>query len=316
MEFFSAFLNLVPVTLAQSLIYSFVALGIMIPFRLLSFPDLTSEGAFPLGGSVCAALILAGYDPLFATLAATVAGVGAGATTALIHLRFRINSLLAGILVFTALYSVNMRVMGRSNVAMFSADSVFLRINPSIISNVWLQIACFGAFLLVALLALRWYLATQAGAALRVVGINPDLAPSLGISVWTYTIIGLGMASGLTAFGGALVVQQQGYADVGDGDGHPDQRPGLAGHWRDHHRSSYGDPPTTGTSDRSGDLLSAGVARAVAGLAAERSQARDGAVRASHAWPAQPAWKGWRPGDDAGLNTVEARERSEKLWIP
>ena len=219
MEFFSAFLNLVPVTLAQSLIYSFVALGIMIPFRLLSFPDLTSEGAFPLGGSVCAALILAGYDPVFATLAATVAGVGAGATTGLIHLRFRINSLLAGILVFTALYSVNMRVMGRSNVAMFSADSIFLRINPSIISNVWLQIACFGAFLFAALTALRWYLATQAGAALRVVGINPDLAPSLGISVWTYTIIGLGMASGLTAFGGALVVQLQGYADVGMGMG-------------------------------------------------------------------------------------------------
>lgn len=219
MDLVNAFLNLVPVTLAQSLIYSFVVLGIMIPFRLLSFPDLTSEGAFPLGGSVCAALILAGYDPFLATLAATAAGVCAGASTALIHLRFRINSLLAGILVFTALYSVNMRVMGRSNVAMFSADSVFLRINPAILTSVWLQVACFGALLLVAVVALRWYLATQAGAALRVVGINPDLAPSLGINLWTYTIIGLGMASGLTAFGGALIVQLQGYADVGMGMG-------------------------------------------------------------------------------------------------
>ena len=171
-----------------------------------------------------------------------------------------------------------------------------------------LQIACFGAFLFVRTAALRWYLATQAGAALRVVGINPDLAPSLGISVWTYTIIGLGMASGLTAFGGALVVQLQGYADVGMGMGILIN--GLAslviGETITGRHTV--DSPTTGTSDRSGDLLSAGVARAVAGLAAERSRAGDRRCVVLVALaPAQPAWKGWRPGDDAGLNTVEAR---------
>jgi putative tryptophan/tyrosine transport system permease protein len=219
MEILAAFVNLMPVTLAQSLIYSFVALGIMIPFRLLSFPDLTSEGAFPLGGCVCAALILAGWNPFVATAAGVLAGMAAGAATALIHLQFRLNSLLAGILVFTALYSVNMRVLGRSNVALFSSDSIFLQINPGILASVWLQILVFGLLIAASLLILRWYLATEAGAALRVVGINPDLAPSLGISIWAYTIIGLAGASGLSALGGALVVQLQGFADVGMGMG-------------------------------------------------------------------------------------------------
>lgn len=219
MDVIHAYLNLVPVTLSQSLIYSFLVLGIMIPFRLLSFPDLTSEGAFPLGGCVCATLLLAGYPPLLATVVAMLAGVGAGAATALVHLRFRINSLLAGILVFTALYSANMRVLGRSNIALFNTDNIFTQINPAILTDVRLQVATFAVLIVVALAALRWYLATQAGAALRVIGINPELAPSLGISIWTYTIVGLGVASGMTALGGALIVQLQGYADVGMGTG-------------------------------------------------------------------------------------------------
>ncbi|BBD35352.1 sugar ABC transporter [Aminobacter sp. Y103A] len=219
MDVIHAYLNLVPVTLSQSLIYSFLVLGIMIPFRLLSFPDLTSEGAFPLGGCVCATLLLAGYPPLLATVVAMLAGVGAGAATALVHLRFRINSLLAGILVFTALYSANMRVLGRSNIALFNTDNIFTQINPAILTDVRLQVATFAVLIVVALAALRCYLATQAGAALRVIGINPELAPSLGISIWTYTIVGLGVASGLTALGGALIVQLQGYADVGMGTG-------------------------------------------------------------------------------------------------
>ncbi|WP_323042865.1 ABC transporter permease [Gemmobacter sp.] len=219
MPVIDAFLNLIPVTFAQSLMYSFVVMGIMIPFRLLSFPDLTSEGAFPLGGCVCAALILAGWDPFLATAVAFGAGIAAGMATALIHLQFRLNSLLAGILVFTALYSVNMRVMGRSNVALFSADSVFLQVSPAILGSVALQILFFGVLVLAVLLALRWFLATEAGAALRLVGINPDLAPSLGINLWTWTLVGLGLANGLSAFGGALVVQLQGFADIGMGMG-------------------------------------------------------------------------------------------------
>ena len=114
----ASFWNLVPITLVQGLLYAFIALGVMIPFRLLSFPDLTSEGSFPLGGCLCAILLLAGIDPFAATAAAMIAGAAAGAVTAFIHLRFRINTLLAGILVMTILYSVNLRVLGKANAAL------------------------------------------------------------------------------------------------------------------------------------------------------------------------------------------------------
>ena len=110
MEILASFWNLVPVTLVQGLLFGLVALGVMIPFRLLAFPDLTSEGSFPLGGCLCAVLIVAGMHPLPATLAALAAGMLAGLATAFIHLRLRINTLLAGILVMTILYSVNLRV--------------------------------------------------------------------------------------------------------------------------------------------------------------------------------------------------------------
>ena len=219
MEILSAYFNLVPVTFSQSLVYSFLVLGIMVPFRLISFPDLTSEGSFPLGGCVCAALLLAGYNPILATLVAIAAGGLAGAATALIHLRFGINSLLAGILVFTGLYSINLRILGKSNAALFNSDNIFDMIHPGIVTTVWMQIVVFGLLVVLVLLALQWFLTTQAGAALRVVGVNPDLAPSLGINVWTYTIAGLALANAMTALGGALIVQLQGYADIGMGLG-------------------------------------------------------------------------------------------------
>lgn len=219
MDIIVSYFNLVPVTFSQSLVYSLLVLGIMMPFRLLGFPDLTSEGAFPLGGCVCAALLLAGYNPLLATLIAMLAGAAAGSTTALIHLRFGINSLLAGILVFTGLYSINLRILGKSNAALFNTDSIFNMINPAIVTTVWMQILFFGALIVVVLLLLRWFLTTQAGAALRVVGVNPELAPSLGINLWTFTIVGLALANGMTALGGAMIVQLQGYADIGMGLG-------------------------------------------------------------------------------------------------
>ena len=211
--------NLVPVTLAQSLMYALVALGVMIPFRLLGFPDLSSEGAFPLGGCLCAALLLAGLHPVLATLAALACGALVGATTAWIHLKLRINSLLAGILVFTALYSVNLRILGKANVAMFNIDNIFTLVSPLILTAVSLQIAWFAALAALVLWFLWWLLRTEAGAALRAVGVNPELAPSLGISIWAYTIGGVALANALSAMAGAMVVQLQGYADVGMGFG-------------------------------------------------------------------------------------------------
>lgn len=219
MSALDTFVQLIPVTLATSLLYAFIALAILLPFRLLSFPDLTSEGAFPLGGAVGAALIVAGANPFLATVAAALAGAAAGATTAFIHLRFRINTLLAGILVMTALYSVNLRVLGRANVTLFDQPSVFSLIHPGILTSDLAKTGVFGTLILLAVVGLWWFLQTEMGVRLRAVGANAGLAPALGISVAAWTLCGLALANALAAVAGALLVQQQGFADIGMGFG-------------------------------------------------------------------------------------------------
>jgi putative ABC transport system permease protein len=219
MDILSSFVNLVPVTLAQSLLYGFVALGIMIPFRLLSFPDLTCEGAFPLGGCLCAALLVAGVAPVLSMIIAIFAGVLAGCATAFIHLRFKINTLLAGILMITILWSINLRIMGKSNIPLFAAPSFFDGIYSGFTLNVPVQIA-FWFLVAIALIALLcWFLSTDLGLALRATGANEVMARAQGINTWAITIAGVGAANGLTAFAGASVAQVQGYADVQMGFG-------------------------------------------------------------------------------------------------
>lgn len=218
-DIIASFWNLVPVTLVQGTLYAFVALAVMVPFRLLSFPDLTSEGSFPLGGCLCAALVVAGLNPFAATAAAVGAGMAAGLATAFIHLRFRINTLLAGILVMTILYSVNLRVMGKSNVALIGLDSVLHWVSPAVVTDVRLQLAVFGVLAALVLAALAWFLATQVGLSMRAVGANPALAPALAINPWAYILGGLALGNGLAALAGALAVQLQGFADVHMGFG-------------------------------------------------------------------------------------------------
>ncbi|HMN83646.1 MAG TPA: ABC transporter permease [Burkholderiaceae bacterium] len=214
-----AFWNLGPVTLVQGLVYAFIALGVMIPFRLLSFPDLTSEGSFPLGGCLCAVLLIAGVHPVPATLAAIAGGMLAGAATAYIHLRFRINTLLAGILVMTILFSVNLRVLGKANVALLSNETLLSILSPALVSHVGGQVAVFAALMLIVLAVLGWFLRTEIGLSLRAVGANPALVPALRIDPWRFIIMGLALANGLSALAGAVVVQTQGFADVQMGFG-------------------------------------------------------------------------------------------------
>jgi putative ABC transport system permease protein len=216
MDFLASFWNLVPVTLVQSLLYAFIALGVMIPFRMLAFPDLTSEGSFPLGGCLCGVLILAGMHPLAATLLAAAGGMLAGLATAYIHLRFRINTLLAGILVMSILYSVNLRIMGRANIALLGTDSV---LSPVVLANVPLQLAFFGFLAAGMVAALLWLANTEIGLSTRAVGANAALAPALGINPWIFVLGGLALANGLNALAGALAVQLQGFADVHMGFG-------------------------------------------------------------------------------------------------
>jgi putative ABC transport system permease protein len=215
----TSFVSIIPVTLAQSLILSFVVLGIMIPFRMLNFPDLTSEGAFPLGGCVCGVLLAGGASPLTAIAVALIAGFVAGCCTAFIHLRFRIHTLLAGILMMTMLYSINLRIMSKSNLSVFGAPTVFdwaPFLRPGFPAS---KIVVAGLIGLIVFIILNLFFKTEKGTAMRAVGANPDMAEAQGINVWAATIGGVGLASAFSATSGALMVQSQGFADVNMGLG-------------------------------------------------------------------------------------------------
>jgi putative ABC transport system permease protein len=218
-DFVASYWNLAAVTLAQSLLYSFIALGIMIPFRIFNFPDLTSEGSFPLGACLCAALIAAGLHPALATVLAVVAGFAAGCTTALIHLRLKINTLLAGILVLTMLWSINLRIMGKSNIALFNYDNLFDSYWPGFTANVLPRNVFWGVLTLSVYALLRWFLKTEAGLVVRSVGANETMARAQGVDVGRVTLIGVGVANAFVAFSGAAAAQIQGFADVAMGFG-------------------------------------------------------------------------------------------------
>jgi len=219
LDFLSTYYNLVPITLLQGIIYGFVALGVMIPFRMLSFPDLTAEGSFPLGGAVAAAAIAGGFDPLTATLLALFAGFLAGCSTALIHLTLKLNTLLCGIIVLTMLFSVNIRIMGKPNQALFAFDNMFdvvLGADARVLSS---QILMVAGLVFVMGLLLFLFLKTEFGMAMRAVGANQLMARAQGISIWKHTILGIGMAGALCAGGGAVMAQNQAFADVNMGFG-------------------------------------------------------------------------------------------------
>jgi putative ABC transport system permease protein len=212
-------LNVMPITLEQGLAYALVALGIALTFRVLAFPDLTVDGSFPLGAAVSARLIVAGVDPVLAILAAPVAGFAAGCLTGLLNTRLKINSLLAGILVMTILYSVNLRIMGRANIQLLDRATVFTPMEALDISRF---VPVVGFFLVVALackLLTDLFLHTEYGLALRATGDNEQMIRSLGVNTDTATVLGLGLSNALVALSGALIAQDQGFADVGMGIG-------------------------------------------------------------------------------------------------
>jgi putative ABC transport system permease protein len=219
MAILQAYYNLIPVTLLQGVIYAFVALGIMIPFRLLSFPDLTAEGSFPLGASVSAAVLAAGADPVSATAMAIVAGFAAGATTALIHRIFRLNTLLCGILVVTMLYSIDIRIMGKPNIPLFTYDDLFSIFLGGWSRSLGARIAFVGAIAIVCTVALYCFLKTEMGLALRAVGASQSMARAQGLSISYYVVLGIGIAGALSALGGSILAQNQSFADVNMGFG-------------------------------------------------------------------------------------------------
>ena len=201
------------------LIFGLVALGVYLSFRVVNFPDLTVDGSFPLGGAVAAALIVAGTDPFVATAAAVAAGAMAGWLTAYLNVRLRIMQLLASILVMIALYSVNLRIMGKPNVALIAEPTVFTLPAFAAVPEMWLKPLLLLVVVAVAKIGIDAYFASASGLAMRATGGNPRMARAQGISTDRYTLGALALANALVALAGALFVQTQGGADISMGIG-------------------------------------------------------------------------------------------------
>lgn len=218
------------------LILSLLALGVYLSFRIFNFPDITAEGSITLGAALTAVLLVKSVNPLIATGAGFLAGSVAGALTAVLHTKFKIHGLLSGILVMTALYSVNLHIMGKSNVPLLSQKTLVTyaekmsgkilgaagRINlagwevsredAAVLAGALALIALIGAVLYA-------FFRTNLGTSMRATGDNPQMIRALGVNVDTMIILGLALSNGLIALSGALLAQYQGFADVQMGIG-------------------------------------------------------------------------------------------------
>ena len=223
-------------TFTIGFILSLLALGVFISFRIFAFPDITADGSVTLGASVAATLLIHGVTPPVASLAAFGTGVLAGACTGTLHTRFKINPLLSGILVMTALYSVNLHVMGSSNLSLLGVNTLATqseRIGVKLMRGAttfdlagWevsvRDATVLGAIVLAVLLTgtlLYWFLRTNLGIAMRATGDNVQMIRALGVNDGNMIVFGIAISNGFVALSGALLAQYQGFADVGMGIG-------------------------------------------------------------------------------------------------
>jgi len=205
------------------LIFALVALGVLISFRMLRFPDLTVDGSFPLGGAVAATLISLRVDPFIATAAATLAGAAAGIITGWLNVKLKIMDLLASILMMIALYSINLRIMGKPNVPLIMEPTVFTRLQPDALLPAMPDYVARALILLVvvalAKLLMDWFFSTQIGLAIRATGANPTMARAQGVKTDVMVLTGMAASNALVALAGALFAQSQGGADISMGVG-------------------------------------------------------------------------------------------------
>jgi putative tryptophan/tyrosine transport system permease protein len=223
-------------SLTIGLILAFLALGIFISYRIFDFPDITAEGSFTFGASITAAMIVTGANPVFATIMAFIGGTLAGMSTGLIHTRFKVNPLLSGILIMTALYSVNLHVMGKSNVPLLSQTTLFtwcekfsagISGNEAVanvigwevpVKDLWILLFCFLLVLVFGFL-LYWFFRTNIGTAMRATGDNDQMIRALGVNTKGMIIFGVALSNGFIALSGSLLAQFQGFSDVQMGIG-------------------------------------------------------------------------------------------------
>lgn len=231
----------------QGIIYAIMALGVYLTFRVLDFPDLTVDGSFVTGAGTAAMMIVLGYNPLLATLVATVAGFIAGCMTGILHTKGKINPLLAGILMMIALYSINLRIMGissdtgvtRPNIPLLNSETIFTMFGNfwsnlgidgmmsnaltsmglATIPTTWGILALMIVVTAIIKLVVDWFLKTEVGLAIRATGDNKRMIRSFSANTDTLVILGLGISNGMVALSGALIAQYTKFADVGLGIG-------------------------------------------------------------------------------------------------
>ncbi|OOM81542.1 autoinducer 2 import system permease protein LsrC [Clostridium puniceum] len=197
--------------LEQGLLFSLVAIAVYITYKILDFPDMSVDGTFPMGAAISAALLVKGINPWTSIIAAVIVGGVAGGITGFLHVKFKIDNLMAGILMMIGLYSINLRIMGKANVPLFNVPNLFKSpVAPIIIIIVMLAVVK---------IIFDLYMKTKSGFLLMAVGDNEQVVSSLGVNKDLIKILGLVISNGLAALAGALTAQYQGFSDVGMGTG-------------------------------------------------------------------------------------------------
>lgn len=197
--------------LEQGLLFSIVGIAVYITYKILDFPDMSVDGTFPMGAAICAALLVKGVNPWISILVAAVGGGIAGAITGFLHVKLKIDNLMAGILMMIGLYSINLRIMGKANIPLFNVRNIFKSSIPAI--------AIILVMLFVVKLLLDLYMKTKSGFLLIAVGDNEQVVSSLGVNKNLVKVLGLAISNALASMAGALTAQYQGFSDVGMGTG-------------------------------------------------------------------------------------------------
>lgn len=212
-------LNIVLGAVSLGLLWAIMTLGVFLTYRILDYADLTVEGSITMGAAIAARLIYDGVDPVLATAAAIAGGMAAGWVTGVLHTKLKIPGLLSGILSMIALYSINIRIMGKANITLLKSDTVFTGISALGITGQW-AVMLVGAGLTAAVIFfLYWFFGTELGCGIRATGSNPAMSRAQGINTSFNVVLGLAVSNGLVALSGALLSQYQGFADVSMGRG-------------------------------------------------------------------------------------------------
>lgn len=212
-------MNLIVSTISQGFIWSIMAIGLFITFRILDFPDMTVEGSFPLGAVTAVSLIQSGHSTLYALLIAFIFGSLAGFATAFLYAKLNVPILLAGILTMTALYSINLRILGKANMSLTKSTNIFNQFGldklPTNFNSIILGLIIIALIIFLLII----FLNTEKGQAVIATGDNETMAASLGINTTVMKFIGLMVSNGIVALTGGLIAQQNGFADVNMGIG-------------------------------------------------------------------------------------------------